>query len=215
MNTVLLVEDEQQMANTLIEGLTKHGFEVTHISDGARARISPVDTYDIVLLDWMLPGFSGIDVLHYWRMQKIVTPVIMLTAKDGLNDTVMGLEFGADDYISKFFEWPELIARINALLRRTNSATTQIGPIILDRNNKQFSEKSSPVLLTKTEFKVLSYFFDHPSRLLTKDILIDALYSLDNSPDSNVIERHIKEIRKKIKYDIITTVHGMGYRLNT
>jgi two-component system, OmpR family, response regulator len=215
MYSILIVEDEKKMAESLIKGLGKHEFKTTLVTNGVEARLQDIDDYDAVILDWMLPGFPGIEVLHFWRMQGKKTPILMLTAKDQVNDIVTGLDFGADDYMSKFFEWEELIARLNVLIRRGVENQTTVGPVKFDRVAKQFFEKTKPIALTKTEYKVLSYLFDHPTRIVTKDILIDSLWNIDSTPDSNVIERHIKEIRKKIKHDLIETIHGMGYRLRS
>lgn len=216
MSHILVVEDEQRMAATLEKGLTKAGFTVTIVTNGLMARSLPITEFDLVLLDWILPGFSGIDLLRYWRSQRYQTPVLMLTAKGQIQDKVDGLDFGADDYMTKFFEWPELIARINALLRRASpEKTLKVGPIELDVANEQFLENGKSINLTVTEYKVLRYFFNHPGKLISRTSLIRAIYDIAENPYSNVIERHIKSIRKKCTYDPIQTVRGLGYRLAT
>jgi DNA-binding response OmpR family regulator len=215
MSHILLVEDEERMAQTLIKGLKKVGFGVTHINNGLSARVIDITDFDAVVLDWMLPGFSGIDLLRNWRSNKQMTPVLMLTAKGEVRDKVDGLNFGADDYMTKFFEWPELIARLNALIRRNTLEDFIVGTIQLDRHNEAFSENAALVNLTATEYKILKYFFDHPTRLISKTSLVRAVYDQASNPYSNVIERHIKSIRKKFTYDPITTNRGLGYRLNT
>jgi two-component system, OmpR family, response regulator len=212
MHSILLVEDEKAMAATLTKGLTTSGYVVTHVATGLEARHINITDYDLVLLDWMLPGFSGIELLRHWRSAKYTTPIIMLSAKFDLRDRVTGLEYGADDYISKIFEWPELIARINSNIRRTQKSQDTAGTIVFDRNNQQFIENDKPIKLTQMEYKVLSYFFDHPSTLITKTSIVRALYN-DTHPFSNVVERHIKSIRQKFIYDPITTLRGLGYRL--
>jgi two-component system copper resistance phosphate regulon response regulator CusR len=215
MSHILIIEDEERMAATLRKGLEKEDFKVSIISNGLAARVTNITNYDLVLLDWMLPGVSGIDLLHHWRKLKYSTPIIMLTARDGLTDTVTGLDFGADDYISKFFKWPELIARINSLLRRTRTEANLVKGIEFDRTNQIFLEDSIPVNLTATEFNILKYFFDHPNALITRTSLLLSVYQDSKETFSNVIERHIKSIRQKFNYDPISTIRGLGYRLRS
>jgi DNA-binding response OmpR family regulator len=214
MSQILIVEDEERMAQSLEKGLNKMGYDTHVINNGLMARVQDIREYDLVILDWMLPGFSGLDLLRHWRSQKFATPIMMLTAKGQTMDKVAGLDFGADDYMSKFFEWPELLARVNALLRR-NKQKEQIGTIILDRENQVFLEDDKQVLLTAKEYLLLKYFFDHPSALITRPSLIRALYEDGEDPFSNVIERHIRGIRQKLNYDPIQTLRGLGYRLRT
>ncbi len=215
MSHILIVEDEQRMAATLQKGLKHAGFETTIISNGLAARALNITEFDLVLLDWMLPGIAGIDLLQHWRSQKYLTPILMLTARDALKDKVSGLDFGADDYLSKFFEWPELIARIKVLLRRNSTEQIQLGNIFFDRNNQVFLEDQQIVNLTSTEYNILKYFFDRPGRLITRTSLLRAIYQDSKDPFSNVIERHIKGIRQKLNYDPITTIRGLGYRLKS
>ena len=141
----------------------------------------------------------------------------MLTAKGHTADKVLGLEFGADDYLTKFFEWDELVARVGALIRRSskNKAVLQLGPIRLEKTKNQFYENNKLVELTKTEYKILEYFFNFPDKVSTRDQLFEAIYYKDYEANSNVLERHIKSIRKKFKYDPILTIYGRGYRLKT
>jgi DNA-binding response OmpR family regulator len=212
---LLIIEDEEKMAKTLEKGFTKAGYTITLINNGIDARIADITNYDAVILDWMLPGFSGLDVLHFWRMQKKMTPVLMLTAKEQVMDKVAGLNFGADDYMVKVFDWEELLARVRVLIRRNQETQMKVGNIVYDRVKNEFYENNQPIKLTKTEHRILAYFFDHPNRVLTKDVLKDALWGIDNEPQSNVIERHVKEIRKKCTYDPIQTLHDMGYRLRS
>jgi len=211
--SVLIVEDELRMAQSLEKGLQLHGFTTSVIGDGMLARLAKLTDYDVVILDWMLPGMSGIEILRYWRGEKkFKTPVLMLTAKTETEHKVAGLEQGADDYLGKFFEWPELIARLNALVRRTRTDYT-VGNIFFDTSTQQFMEKKRSVHLSPREFALLKYFFDRPTKLVTRGHLISSVYG-DNDPDSNVIERHIHSLRTKFDYDPIITVRGVGYRLN-
>ena len=215
MSHILIIEDELGMSNSLVKGLSKAGFLTTVINNGLVARSVNINEFDLILLDWMLPGISGIELLNYWRSQHLQTPIIMLTAKNTVADKVNGLDFGADDYISKFFEWPELLARINALLRRITTQVIEVGGIKYDKVNQQFSENDRLIDLTATEHNILKYFFERPNRLITRTSLVRALYDQAHNPFSNVIERHIRSIRQKFSYDPIQTTRGLGYRLNT
>jgi DNA-binding response OmpR family regulator len=215
MSRILVVEDEQKMAATLEKGLTNNGHKVDIIANGLDARIADISEYDLVILDWMLPQMEGIEVLKFWRSKKYTTPVMMLTAKDTVKDRVFGLDTGADDYLGKYFEWDELLARIHALTRRNTNAeiVSKVGNIVYDRSANTFIEKDTDISLTSTETKVLGYFFDHPHSIISPTQLIRALYDHGENPYSNVIARHIKSIRSKIKYDPIKTIRGLGYRL--
>jgi two-component system, OmpR family, response regulator len=215
MPTILIVEDEERMSKTLVKGLTNSGYNTTVIADGLSARLEDISQYDIVILDWMLPKFSGIDVLDYWRKEKkYKTPVLMFTAKSDTNSIVTGLDYGADDYMSKFFTWEELNARIRVLLKRSNNNDVLIDiPIEYDSLNNCFTEVGMIVNLTTTESKVLKYFFEHPKKLITRSQISNAIYTGDFDPNSNTIERHIKSIRSKFNYDPILTIRGSGYRL--
>lgn len=215
MSLILIVEDEERMSKTLVKGLTNSGYDTVVINDGLNARLEDITQYDLVILDWMLPKFNGIDVLEYWRKEKkYTTPVLMFTAKSDTNSIVTGLDYGADDYMSKFFTWEELNARIRNLLKRSSNKDIKINiPIEFDSSNNTFTEQGIIVNLTTTEFKVLKYFFEHPKKLITRSQLSSAIYTGDFDPNSNTIERHIKSIRSKFNYDPIITIRGSGYRL--
>jgi DNA-binding response OmpR family regulator len=215
MTHILIIDDEPKMVATLERGFRQYGFDTSVITDGIDARVAKIDDYDLVVLDWMLPGFTGLDALYYWRTtKKYKTPVIMLTAKTATDYKVEGLNAGADDFMSKFFEWPELLARVNALLRRTQ-VPFEVGGIVLDTIEQQFLEKGKPIHLTPKEYAILKYCFARPGRIITRDQLMDILYGMDWPPESNVIERHLHALRNKFQHDPITTVRGVGYRLNT
>ncbi len=215
MSRILIVEDEERMSMTLVKGLTNLGYTTDVIGDGLNARLEDISQYDLVILDWMLPKFSGIDILEYWRKEKkYTTPILMFTAKSDTHSVVTGLDYGADDYMSKFFTWEELNARIRTLLRRGSPKEVIIDiPIEYDSQNHTFTEEGIIVNLTTTESKVLKYFFEHPKKLITRSQLSSAIYDNDFDPSSNTIERHIKSIRSKFNYDPILTIRGSGYRL--
>jgi DNA-binding response OmpR family regulator len=211
---ILVVEDEKDMARTLEKGLVSNGFNVDLIINGTDARLKDIREYDVVILDWMLPGFDGISVLKYWREQKFTTPVLMLTARDFVKDRVAGLDGGADDYMSKFFGWDELLARLHALIRRTKPANIKkAGHLELNFETQVFSENGVEVALTSTETKILIYFFQHPHTIISASQLTHSIYEQGENPYSNVIARHIKTIRKKLHHDPIETIRNLGYRL--
>jgi DNA-binding response OmpR family regulator len=214
---LLLIEDEPRMAQSLVKGLTKNGYEVFWVENGWELDKQKLGEYSLAIVDWMLPGVSGLDIVRKWRREKIEIPVLMLTAKGQTKDKVLGLEFGADDYLTKFFEWDELLARVGALIRRSNKtkAVLQVGPIRFDKTKKQFYEQSKFIPLTKTEYKILEYLFDFPDKASSREQIFEVVYYKDYEPSSNVLERHIKSIRKKFKYDPILTIYGHGYRLKT
>jgi DNA-binding response OmpR family regulator len=214
MYRILVVEDEKDMARTLEKGLGENGFVVDLIINGTDARLMDIREYDVVILDWMLPGFDGISVLKYWREQKFSTPVLMLTARDFVKDRVAGLDGGADDYMSKFFEWDELLARLHALIRRTKpDSVKSVGQIEYNNQTQTFTENDKDIPLTTTETTILKYFFDHPHTIISASQLIRGVYDHAANPYSNVVARHIKSIRKKLHYDPIETIRGLGYRL--
>jgi DNA-binding response OmpR family regulator len=222
---ILIVEDEMKMSDSLSRGLSKYGFDSLVLKDGLLARSFDFESPEgksvaLVILDWGLPLIDGIEVLRFWRKSNSRAskiPVLMFTARNSVIDRVNGLDFGADDYMSKFFEWEELIARINALLRRgvvsktSALAGVKVGGVEFNEDEKEFRENGKLVSLTQKEFLILEFFFNHPNKLITKAVLLSKLWT--DEPDSNVIEKHIKSIRKKLIYDPITTHRGFGYRL--
>jgi two-component system, OmpR family, copper resistance phosphate regulon response regulator CusR len=209
MPSILLVEDDLDIAGLIKNYLENEKYQVTHFDSGLRARVSRVSDFDLVLLDWMLPDIMGIDILRYWQRQNFITPIIFLTAKSDLQSKVLGLDYGAVDYITKPFEWGELLARIRSKINNKNIA--KVGSIIFNRETECFSENNKAVNLTKKEYQILEYFFNNPHKLVSRSQLITHLY--DSDPFSNVIERHIKSIRSKFNYDPISTTRGLGYRL--
>lgn len=216
MKNILLVEDELSMAATLKEGLNKYGYSVMHVAKAVQARAIDISKFDLVVLDWMLDTLSGIDILKHWRSCGYSTPILMLTAKTTLDNKIEGFESGADDYVSKFFEWGELDVRIKSLIRRhSGTQLSQLNNLTLDRNNKLFTQNNSPISFTSTEYKIFKYFFDNPKKVINKHELITHIYKNTQEPQSNVIERHIKSIRSKINYDPFITIRSLGYRLRS
>ncbi|MBU6347072.1 MAG: response regulator transcription factor [Actinomycetales bacterium] len=226
MTRILVVEDEQSFREGLQFMLTKEGFEVVLASDGS-AGIAEFDksSPDLVLLDWMLPELPGIEVCKYIRSKSAV-PVIMLTAKDTEVDKVVGLELGADDYVTKPFSTPELMARIRAVLRRggdfeaPNAAILEIGPIRLDVERHTIAINGEPTSMPLKEFELLEYLMRNAGRVLTRGQLMDRIWGSNYHGDGKTLDVHVKRIRTKIEPDpanpiYLTTVRGLGYRFES
>lgn len=224
MTTVLVVEDEKSLREPLVFLLTKEGYTVIEAEDGLTAieRFRAANP-DIVLLDLMLPGLSGTDVCREIRAVSNV-PIIMVTAKDGEVDKIVGLEIGADDYITKPYSTRELLARMKAVLRRgTSSAVTttpsvlEAGPVRLDAERHKVSVGGSPVTLPLKEFELLEYFLENVNRVLTRGQIIDRVWGSNYYGDTKTLDVHVKRIRTKIEADpanptLLVTVRGLGYK---
>jgi DNA-binding response OmpR family regulator len=217
MLKILIIEDEKALSDTLIKGLEMKGYFTYAVYDGVKAKVLDWNKYDLVLLDWDLPGINGLDLLRYKRNENWFGCCMMLTAKNNLYDRVNSLDFGADDYMSKPFEWEELYSRVNSCIRRRYGfGTSELNGIEWDKDNKLFYENSEIVKLTETEYEILALFFEYPKRIYSKWDIIEKIYGSQNSyPDSNVIERHISKLRNKFNYEIIQTIPSMGYRLRS
>ena len=227
MTKILVVEDEESFREGLSYMLSREGFEVVLASDGPSGmQLFDLESPDIVLLDWMLPGATGIEVCKHIRAKSKV-PVIMLTAKDTEVDKVVGLELGADDYMTKPFSTPELLARIRAVLRRSGESQPQFvedetevlvqGPIRIDVDRHAVSVNDKAVSLPLKEFELLELLVRNAGRVLTRGQLIDRVWGSNYHGDGKTLDVHIKRIRTKIEPDpsnpvFITTVRGLGYR---
>lgn len=224
MTTVLVVEDEKSLREPLVFLLTKEGYAVIEAEDGPTAiEQFRVANPDIVLLDLMLPGLSGTDVCREIRAVSNV-PIIMVTAKDGEVDKIVGLEIGADDYITKPYSTRELLARMKAVLRRgTSSAVTttpsvlEAGPVRLDAERHKVSVGGNPVTLPLKEFELLEYFLENVNRVLTRGQIIDRVWGSNYYGDTKTLDVHVKRIRAKIEADpanptLLVTVRGLGYK---
>jgi two-component system response regulator RegX3 len=223
---ILVVEDEESFREGLQYMLSREGFEVVLASDGAQG-ITEFDKTapDLVLLDWMLPEFSGIEVCKYIRTKSSI-PVIMLTAKDTEVDKVVGLELGADDYVTKPFSTAELLARIRAVLRRggdidiPNASIIENGPIRIDIDRHAISVNGEAVSMPLKEFELLEYLMRNSGRVLTRGQLMDRIWGSNYHGDGKTLDVHIKRIRSKIEPDpaspiYLTTVRGLGYRFES
>jgi len=227
MTSVLIVEDEESLADPLAFLLRKEGFEATVVADGpsALAEFERAGA-DIVLLDLMLPGMSGTDVCKQLRSRSSV-PVIMVTARDSEIDKVVGLELGADDYVTKPYSARELIARIRAVLRRGNDnddsgigdGILEAGPVRMDVERHVVTVDGSEQRLPLKEFELLEMFLRNPGRVLTRGQLIDRVWGSDYVGDTKTLDVHVKRLRAKLEPDpsepkYLVTVRGLGYKLD-
>ena len=214
---LLLVEDDALLGEGLYAGLTRENYSVDWVKNGETA-LSAMQTteYDIVILDIGLPKMSGLEVLKKVRAQGLLTPVLVLTAQDGLNDRVTGLDTGADDYLVKPFEFDELCARIRALTRRARGLPEQLiryKSIELDPAAHTVCNYGEPVNLNRREFALLEELLSGSGRVLSRAHLEDKLYSWGDEIESNAIEVHIHHLRKHFGSDLIKTVRGIGYTI--
>ncbi len=216
---VLVVEDERDLNNIITKYLKKNNFNVDNVFDGEEALDYLNSTeYDLVILDVMMPKINGYDVLKTMRKENNDTPVLMLTAKDGIDDKVKGLDLGADDYLIKPFDFDELSARIRAITRRKFGNTTnilQIDNLIIDINKKIVTRAGINIELTAKEYEVLEYLIQNKGHILSRDKIRDGVWNFDYEGESNIIDVIIKNIRKKIAIgdskDLIFTKRGLGY----
>jgi DNA-binding response OmpR family regulator len=218
---ILLIEDNRRLSDSLRATLVEDGYAVDVAYDGAEGEDLAVFTpYDVIILDVMLPKRNGIEVCRSLREQKIATPILMLTARDALDDRVSGLDSGADDYLVKPFELKELRARLRALLRR--HSTSKAGDLALDDLRLDPAghyawRADRPIELTAKEFALLEYMMRNPNRLITREMVVSHLWDYDQNIASNVVDVYIRRLRRKVddphEVKLIETVRGAGYRL--
>lgn len=221
---ILLVEDDKMIGQAVLDGLNRQSYAVDWFRDGSEALYAPEDvTYDCILLDLGLPGMDGVSLLSAWRLKKLKTPVIILTARDGLDDRVSGLDKGADDYVVKPFELAELTARIRAVLRRSQGGDAALsseltnGLITLDLVTHEAQVKTeegfSKVELTSREFALLQALMQRPGAVLSREALEERIYSYDDEIESNAVEYIIHTLRRKIGSAAIKNVRGVGWKV--
>lgn len=220
---ILLVDDEVELTDPLSRLLNREGYSVEVAYDGASgSELASQSVYDLLILDWMLPQLSGLEVCQQLRSQGKNTPVLFLTAKDTLDDRVMGLDAGADDYLVKPFELRELLARVRALLRRSattdtpNSQRLRVATLELDLDNQLADREGRLIELSEKESQLLEYLMRHPGQLLTHEQIYQHLWAEDKLPSSNVLAALMRLLRRKIEAKgetpLIYTVYGKGYR---
>lgn len=230
VKSILVVDDEPAIVKLLKYNLEQANFLVTTADNGGAAiDLATHETFDIILLDLMLPQFTGGEVLKTLRNQGINTPVIVVTAKDSEFDRVLGLEIGADDYITKPFSPREVLARINAVLRRAQpaqsipteqSTAVAAGRIQIDEQTVSVTVDGRGLTLTPKEFKLLTYLTKHPKQVLSREQLAQAIWGTDYVGDSRMVDMQIAHLREKIEEDpkhpvMLTTVRGFGYRFDS
>ena len=218
---ILLIEDNYRLSDSLRRILQDDGYAVDTAYDGLDGEeMGLMPGYDVIVLDIMLPGRDGLEVCKDLRDRRISTPILMLTARDALEDRVVGLDSGADDYLVKPFEMEELRARIRALLRRQSSnksGTLQIADLVLDPAVHNVRRKGELIELTAKEFSLLEYMMRHPNRLITREMIEEHLWGYDHVSASNVVDVYIRRLRRKIddpcEIKLFETLRGAGYRL--
>lgn len=232
MPTVLIVDDEESIRTLVEYNFSRAGFEVKGVGDGKTAYDllkSDAKRFDLVVLDLMLPGMDGMEVCRRLRQENIVVPIILLTARDEEVDLVLGLELGADDYVTKPFSPRELVARARAVLRRAESAepesksggaATRVlrsGPITLDIARHEVHVDGKLLDFTPKEFDLLQYFMENPEHVLSRDQLLDRVWGYSSATDTRIVDVHVSHLREKIEQNsknpsYIRTVRGIGYK---
>ncbi len=220
---LLLVEDEQKVSGFIKKGLEEEGYAVDLAPDGDTGLQMGLDeVHDLIILDINLPGRDGLSVLRELRRKKVATPVLLLTIRAAIEDRVIGLDTGADDYLTKPFAFQELLARIRALLRRqieAGSPLLKAGELTLDPARRLVFRGKETIDLTTKEFALLEYFMRNPDRVLTRTMIGEHVWDYDFDPMTNVIDVYVNHLRKKLEHDrpskLIQTVRGVGYVLKT
>jgi len=221
---ILVIEDEHRIANSIKQGLEQESFAVDVAYNGEKGYdLATVESYDLIILDLMLPGMNGHEICANLRKTNNHTPIIMLTARDELNDKIKGLSIGADDYLTKPFAFTELLARIRALLRRPKKLlpnTLSCGDLEIDTENFEVRRSQKIIELSKKEFALLEYLVRNKNLVLSKDKIIEHVWSYESDVLQNTVEVYIGYLRNKIdkpyknKKPLIKTVRGFGYKIN-
>ena len=221
---VLIVEDETRIADFLQRGLRAEGHFCVVADDGESGLSLGLEgDFDLILLDLMLPGIHGHEVCQQLRMNKVNTPLIILSAMDSLDDVIAGLRMGADDYMTKPFSFEELLARIETVMRRSSSISSEdermsMGPLVFDRQSLRFSVNGEDIKMTAKELAIIELLMSNPGTLFSRERILSNVWGLNMDPLTNVVDVYIGKLRKKIDSDpensMIETVRGLGYRLN-
>ena len=225
MPRVLLVEDEPGLVMTLTDRLAAEGYDVVSATDGDTGlQRACSEVFDVVLLDGMLPGRDGFDVCRTLRQRNVVTPILMLTARGQVVDRVVGLKLGADDYLVKPFEMAELLARVEALLRRVppvpaQAEAYQFGDVHIDFRKAEVRRLGQLIDVSAREFKLLKYFIEHRGATLSRDELLNEVWGYNAMPSTRTVDVHIAWLRQKLETnprrpEHIHTIHGLGYKFS-
>ncbi|HEX2911222.1 MAG TPA: two-component system response regulator RppA [Chloroflexia bacterium] len=218
---ILLVEDNRRLNLSLKTSLIEEGYAVDSAFDGPEALdLAEVTPYDSLILDVMLPGMDGLEVCRTLRLRGVKTPILMLTARDSVDDRVRGLDSGADDYLVKPFAMTELLARLRALLRReasNKSGLLEVADLSVDPATHFVERAGQDIKLTAKEYTLLEYFMRHPNQLLTREMVENHIWSYDFESSSNVVDVYVRRLRRKVddpfEIKLLETVRGAGYRL--
>ncbi|MDJ0837487.1 MAG: response regulator transcription factor [Acidobacteriota bacterium] len=229
---ILVVEDDERVARFLVRGLKEEGFNVELCSDGHTAlETGLTQTYQVILLDWSLPDMDGLTVLERWRELGVISPVIMITARTGIDNTVLGLDHGADDYIEKPFSFEELLARIRANIRRHqlsggksgSNRTLKLGDALLDMEARTIQLCRQSFTLSNREYHLLSFLLKNRGEVVSRSRILDRVWGMSHDPTTNVVDVYIRYLRDKLDSSenraagrsVIETVRGRGYRLKS
>jgi len=221
---ILIVEDETSIANFLRDGLEEEGFAVDVADNGKKGlqlALDNIEEYDVILLDWMLPGLNGIEICRNIRLENKTVPIIFLTAKDTVDDAVFGLETGANDYIRKPFSFEELLARIRVLMRKSTAELVVFSAAGIEMNIEKHTvtKKGKAVELTQKEFSLLEYFLRNKGKVCRRTRIIEKVWDIHFDYDNSVIDVYINALRKKLdepgQPSFITTVRGVGYKIES
>lgn len=214
---ILLIEDDAHIVSFLERGLVEEGHSIDTALDGEEGEyLASINTYDLIILDWMLPSKNGIEVLNSLRKKNISTSVLMLTAKGEIDDKVLGLNSGADDYLSKPFSFKELIARIDAIYRRSLSDgknTILINDLNIDISKKIVKKEDIEILLTAKEYELLLFLIKNKNSMVSNGMIEEQLWNNEEFTNSNVIQVTIYHLRKKIGKNLIKSFRGLGYKI--
>ncbi|MGC8868373.1 MAG: response regulator transcription factor [Sulfurihydrogenibium sp.] len=221
---ILIVEDDKELSNLIAKRLKDEGFTVQQAFDAEEGiSYATYDNYDVIILDIMLPKMSGYQVIEHLKNKKIKTPILVLSAKGEIEDKVKGLQLGADDYLTKPFSFPELIARIQALIRRSKNieeiSKLKYADLTMDLLKKEVYRNGKKIDLTAKEFELLKYLLENAERIVTRNMILENVFDIDFDIESNVVDVHIHRLRDKVdkgfEKKLIHTVRGFGYVLKS
>ncbi|MGO8948760.1 MAG: response regulator transcription factor [Ktedonobacterales bacterium] len=218
---ILLIEDNHRLNQSLAASLTHEGYSVDSAYDGQEGQdLAEMAPYDLIILDILLPEKDGLEVCRDLRRRRLHTPILLLTARDSVEDRVQGLDCGADDYLVKPFALQELLARLRALLRRQSPYTPgqlEIAGLVMDPTTRQVEREGRPIELTPKEYALLEYLLYHTHQVLTREMILQHIWNYEFECESNVIDVYIRRLRRKIDdpfaVKLLSTVRGIGYRL--